>query len=309
MAYLTKYTFSKLCGKISIKNDLDLDFFLENIYNDASLFFIFNKQEIKFLFNYKNLLNDEENFIVEYYKEVPEKEDYKNYVFEKAGKLKYHLYNTCGFINNDFVDYPIPQEIKELGNDAINEFRNWFKSKGYAELHQNHKLDKAKVIFDYNLYFPSRFNVKPLNESYKLIEEIPNSNIVESKDHFNHQTFQANLKHLKLLYDNLFQCSVSRTLSKFQYLLNKPDNEIEKKMTEIFSNVFVKNYGLKKIKEKLKNSKSIKCELMQNLIDYFKWSYNFQGKSFNKISLEQFGLICCDSCLKKFQNEEFQNLK
>lgn len=296
MPYLTKYTFSKLCGKIHIKEDIDLDFFLDNIYDDASLYFIFNKQEIKFLFKYKSILDDEINFIAEYYKEVPPREDHKNYVFEKAGKLKYHLYDTCKMINSDFIDFPIPQEIKDLGDDAIDEFRNWFKNKGYAEKYYEHTLDKYKVIFDYNSYFPSRLGVTTLNENSKLIEEIPNSNIVESTGEFDYKIFLKNLEHLKLLFDNLFSCNVSRTLSKFQYLLNKSDSEIEKKMSEIFSNVFVENYGLEKVKEKLKSSKFIKTELMKNLIEYFKWNFNFSDKSFDKISLEQFGLICCGSC-------------
>lgn len=301
MPYLTKYTFSKLCRKINITKEIDLDFFLDNIYNDPELYFIFNKQEIKFLFNYKNILSDEENFVAEYYNKVPPREDNKNYVFEKAGKLKYHIYDNCNLMNNDFIDFPIPNEIKDLGDDVVNEFRNWFKNKGYAEKHYNHTLDKTKVIFDYNSYFPPRFKVKPLNESYKLIEEIPNSNIIQSNNEFDYQIFLENLKHLKLVFDNLFSCSIYKTLSKFQYLLNKSDIEIENKISEIFSEEFIKNYGLEKVKEKLKSSKSLKSEIMQNLIEYFKWKFKFSDKSFDKISLEHFGLICCGNCEKELK--------
>lgn len=42
--------------------------------------FLTNKK-IKLLFNYKSILEDEINFIAKYYKQVPSREDHKNYTF------------------------------------------------------------------------------------------------------------------------------------------------------------------------------------------------------------------------------------
>ena len=45
MAFVTNYTFSKLCKTLDIKKEIDLQTFKDHIYNDANLFYIFNKLE------------------------------------------------------------------------------------------------------------------------------------------------------------------------------------------------------------------------------------------------------------------------
>lgn len=298
MANLTNYTYSKLCRKLEIKHSIDLDFFLEHIYNDPKIYFMLNKFEVKYLFVYKSLLDDEEKFYLEYYKEVPERIDTQTYVYEQAGKLKYHLSQDCVFIKKDFIDFNIPPEIQELGNEVVKVYRDWFKSKGYAELHFSGKLDKSVVVFNYNLLFPKKYNVPVLNESYELITNKPNSNSVVTEEVFNQEEFLKKIEHLKKLYDNTFSCKVSRTLSKFDYLLRKTNSEIQEKMEEIFSPEFLENYGMKNLKEKLKISRDIKIKIMAQLLDYFKWNYKINEKSFNNTTLEQFGLDCCGSCKK-----------
>ena len=81
MAYLTKYNLSKLCQKLEVKEEISLDLFIEHIYNDKEIYYILNKREIEYLFIYKMVLEDENKFIVEYYNEVPEREDTKSFVF------------------------------------------------------------------------------------------------------------------------------------------------------------------------------------------------------------------------------------
>lgn len=298
MAYLTKYTFSKLCRKLEIKPDIDLDFFLNHIYNDQKIYFMLNKFEARYLFVYKSLLDDEEKFKLEYYEEVPERIDTQSYVFEQSGKLKYHLNENCTFINKDFIDFNIPSEIQELGNKAVQEYRDWFKSKGYAELYFSGNLDKNVVVFNYNILFPRKYNIPVLNENYELIAKRPNSNSVMSDEEFDNENFLKTIEHLKKLYDNTFSCKILRTLSKFDYLLRKTDIEIQSKMIEVFSKEFITNYGVKNCKEKFKVSRDIKTKLMAQLIDYFKWTYKLNDKNFSNITLEDFGLECCDSCKK-----------
>ena len=91
MAFLTKYNLSQLSQKLEINVDISLEMFLEHIYNDVDIYSILNKREVEYLFKYKMLLDDEQKFVVEYYNEVPEKEDSKNFVFNKGGKMKYHF--------------------------------------------------------------------------------------------------------------------------------------------------------------------------------------------------------------------------
>ncbi len=133
MAHLTNYTFGKLCRTLDIKKEINLELFLEYVYNDRRIFFILNKLQIKYLFNFRNLIEDESKYFVEYYQVVEEREDTQTYVYERAGRLKYHLDGSCSRIKSDFRDFIIPNEIQQLGNVAIVEYREWFKQNAFKE--------------------------------------------------------------------------------------------------------------------------------------------------------------------------------
>lgn len=303
MAYLTNYTYSRLCKKLDPNLELDLDKFLEFVYNDKFIFFIFNRIEIKYLFNYKNILENEDKFYAEYYQKISERKDTHNYVFETGGKLNYHLFSDCSFIHKDFVDFHIPPEIKDLGEDVVEKYRYWFKEKRYAELFFQNKLEQRKVVLDYNSKFPKENGVKPLNEGYELIQKLANSSSKEKKSEFDIEKFKDKLEHLKNKFNNEFPCKVTRILSKFDFLLKRGDEEIHEKMTEIFSSQFVSNYGMDKLKQKLSVSRQLKIELIRALIEYFRWSFTFDNKDFNNITLEIFGLKCCGSCKKRDKSQ------
>lgn len=296
MAYITNFTYSKLCRNLNITTEIDLQTFIYHIYDDASLFYFFNKLELKYLFNYKNILENEEEYLVQYYQHVPKRIDTKSFVFEKPRKLKYHLSNKCECMNHDYVDFHIPQDIRDLGEDVVEEYRNWFKGKGYAHEYFQGVLDISKVVFDYNMIFPPKYRVKPLNEKYKLVLELSNSNVHEIENTFDYSGFLNNIIDIKKRRANKFQCKVTRTLSKFDYLINKSDEEIIFKITELYSEQFVENYTLDKIKELFRYSIKLKKELMKNLIEYFKWTFKNKNLSIDEITLNKFGLECCSKC-------------
>ena len=282
MAFITNYTFNKLCKNLNIKKEIDLQSFKDHIYNDDNLFYIFNKLELKYLFNYKNLLENEEKYIVEYYKYSPERADTKRYVFEKPRKLKYHLTNECECLNHDYVNFHIPKDITDLGDEVIEEFRVWFKSKGYAQKHFNGTLNNAKVVFDFNMIFPSKFNIKPLNENYKLVLELDNSNTYEINSAFDYNQFKENISIIKKKRTNRFQCEMARKLAKLDYLSNKSDNEIITKISQKFSNQFVENYGINNLKELFRDSQSLKRELLGNLTKYHEKHERNRQNSFHR---------------------------
>ncbi len=296
-AYITNFTFSKLCRNLNIKTEVDLETFIYHIYDDASLFYFFNKLELKYLFNYKNILENDENYLVQYYQHVPKRIDTKSFVFEKPRKLKYHLSNECECMKHDYVDFHIPQDIRDLGDDVVEEYRNWFKEKDYANQYFQGILDIPKVVFDYNMMFPPKYKVTPLNEKYKLVLELSNSNIHEIENSFDYSRFLNNIINIKKRRANKFQCKITRTLSKFDYLIHKSDEEIIFKIVELFSVRFVENYGLENIKELFKYSIKLKKELMRNLIEYFKWTYKNKNVSIDELTLNKFGLECCSKCI------------
>ncbi|WP_452228980.1 hypothetical protein [Lacinutrix sp. MEBiC02404] len=299
MAYLTKHTYSKLSRKIDLKTKVSQQLFMKHILNDQKLYYIFSSVELKYLFNFKLLFENNKEQMDRYLNYVPKQKDDKKYVFETKRKLKYHLSSTCSFLRKDFLNFNIPQEIRELGDVAIEDYRSWFKTENYAEQYLNGILDVSVVVFRYNNIFPLKYDVTRLNEKYSLIEEIPNSSIEKEDSEFDYNTFLQNIEDLKKDYDFHFQCSVTRTLSKFDYLLQRSDTEIANKISELFTPEFITNYGVDRVKKMFAISKRIKKALNNALIDYFKWTYRSTLHSIDTVTLEHFGLECCHSCKKK----------
>lgn len=299
MAHLTKYNLSQLCKKLEINNEISLELFVEHIINDPKIYFILNKSEVRFLFIYKMLLSDEQKFVVEYYDEVPEKEDTKEFVFDKGGKMKYHLTSECKLLKKDYLDFNIIDEIKCLGEEAIIEYREWFVNNRFAEKFIAKEIDKQFIIRQFNLKYVSKYKFEPLDEnSSLLIVERLNSNNEYVQDSFNMEDFLKTIEDLKMQWSNSFQCKTSRTFAKFNYLISKSDEEIKSKMADVFSESFADNYGLDNLKQKFKKAKDIKFSLISELLNYIKWTYKLSEKNFDVLTLERFGLVCCHSCLK-----------
>ena len=297
MAFLTKYNFSKLCQSLEINLTIDLDLFVEHIYNDKEIFFILNKMEIEYLFKYKMLLDNEVKFLAKYYIEVPEKEDTKKLVFDKGGKTKYHLNHDCKFLKNDYLDFHIPNEIQELGSNAIHEYRLWFKANRYAEKHRNNEIDTNTLIRDFNNKYPKKYGIGPIEDNSNiLVVEMPNSSSQFTAKEFDLSGFKERLNNLKDEWYNSFQCKVSRKFAKFKYLLNKTDDEIHQKMSDLFAPEFTDNYGLENLKRKFEISKRINNQIISELLEYFKWTYKIEEKKFDALTLEKFGLKCCSFC-------------
>jgi hypothetical protein len=296
MAYITNHTYKKLCQTLDIKEEINLNLFLEHIYNNPKVFYFFNKVDLKYLFNTKNILQNEVNYKIEHFQFVPAKEDSKTYVFERSGKLKYHLDPNCSLLKKDYQNYTIPQELKELGDSTVEVYRNWFVENNFKERYENGELDKTAIIFRYNAKFPQLFNVPVLNENYELIKNIDNSGHINQGEQFDFQEFLKTLDKCIKLKEAKLQCEVHRKLAKFDYLVNRSDAEIKEKMTQLFSSEFTGNYGIEKIRTFLKEYRVIKFEVMQNLINYFKWSYKSNNHEFDNATLEDFGLKCCGSC-------------
>ena len=51
MVSITESTYAKLCTKVKLKKALDKEMFIKHVYNDERIFNIFNKYEVRVLFN------------------------------------------------------------------------------------------------------------------------------------------------------------------------------------------------------------------------------------------------------------------
>lgn len=277
--------------------------FLKHIYNDKEIYFILNRMEIEYLFKYKMMLEDEKKFFVEFYNEVPEREDTKTFVFNKGGKTKYHLTSECKLLKKDYLDFNIPSEIQDLGDNAISEYRNWFRTNNYGERHKQGEIGKEKIIRDFNIKYPAKYGIKPIEDNSNiLVIEIPNSSNNNLKREFDLQKFKEKINVLKEKWYNSFQCKVSRTFAKFKHLLKKSDDEIREKMTELFSEQFADNYGIENLRKKFEISKNLNYQIISELLEYFKWTYKIDIKDFDNLTLEKFGLECCNNCKNEDKN-------
>ncbi|WP_420150240.1 hypothetical protein [Spirosoma sp.] len=303
MAFLTKYNLSQLSQKLEINVDVSLEMFLQHIYNDPEIYSILNKREVEYLFKYKMLLEDEETFAIEYYNEVPEKEDTKSYVFNKGGKMKYHLSPSCKLITKDYLDFNIPDEIKSIGDAAVQEYREWFNSNKFGDRFRSKEIDKNTIIALFNTKYPKKYGINPIEDnSNLLVIEQPNSTIRTVAHSYDSEKNKRELNKLKYDWQRNFPCRVTKTMAKFKHLLTKTDDEIKAKISELFSSVFIENYGMEKLKYKFQLSKELTNGIITLILDHIKWTYDINDKRFDNKTLEKFGLECCLSCLKEAKN-------
>lgn len=329
MAILTNATFKKLVNKSSqnLRSEVNIDytFFLENIYNHKILPFVFNKREKHMLFTTKCLLEDEKEFIFSYYNKLAIKKDEMRLVFSRGGKHKYHLYNDCEALSNIFVDFEIPQDITDLGEAVVSDFRLWFEKMEfkdrYFEIREKEEnpndetnfrnLANAKMILNkniveaYNKVYPAKYDLNPLDITYFLIREANNSGTTEIPFSFSIATFKNDLnnlidKRIKLMKNrNPFR----EKLARYDFLLSKSDSEIYDITRKELGLDVVEKYGIETFKIFWEKHKKIKNEIYDLLFEFFKWTYGFKDKNFDEIDLQALGFECCKLCQTKRINE------
>ncbi len=296
MALLTNYTYGKLCSSIEIDFSIDEKQFINTVYPNSDLYYILNSREISYLFKYANILDDEKKFITEYFDFVPEKIDHKIFVNEKAGKLSYHLGRGCEYLKKDFKDFYIPKDIKALGDGVIVEYRDWFKQNEFYSRYFNNEIGLDVIIMRFNNVFPKKYGFEPLEESFKLLQEIPNSKNVFVDESFNLTSCEKEIIELIWKFNNTFTSFDRRKLSKFSNNHNSDTLELTSLLEKVFGIDVVKNKGIDWVRDQLKKSKELKTLLITKILDYIRWTKKFSKKDFDIVSLEKFGLKCCYSC-------------
>lgn len=311
MAFVTNSTFNLLTSKIgqliSVDFDDSLDFYTNNIFSDKRTYFLFNKLELSKLFTAKSILEDEKKFINIYFSELNIREDNKLFVFSKGGKYKFHLYEDCESLNKDYVDFRVPEEIRDTGDDAINDFRNWFVQNNFKDkylqnfenLVDNKELDKY-VVSLYNNLFPSKYNIKKLHDDYIFATEMKSSGKTEIKQNLQLNELLSFIDFSMVKRDILInKGDVIKRLTKYDWMLDKDRTQIEDTISEKIHPSFIKNYGYNKLIALWREHKEIKDAVYEKLIDYFKTIYKFDEKNFENVDLEALGMAKCRFCEKR----------
>ena len=214
--------------------------------------------------------------------------------------MKYHLSPTCKLITRDYLDFNIPDEIKIRGDEAIQEYRNWFNANDFGNKYRNNLIDRTTIIAAFNLKYPQKYSIEPIKDnSHLLVIEQPNSTFNKIESSYDPEKTKKALNRLKQEWYKNFPCKITKIIAKFKHLSGKSDDEIILKISELFSPVFIPNYGMSKLKQKFEISKGITYKVIALILEHIKWTYNLKGKVFDDKTLEKFGLECCLSCLKE----------
>lgn len=308
MAYITQSVYNHIVKKFDVDVEIDIDFFMKFIFDNAEVYNFFNSYERRKLYISKYLLENESILVT--LKQVYELPDSKKYVFSKGGKVKYHLFKDCSALNREFLDFIIPPEISEGKVQLVDEYRSWFKSQNFKEDFENGTLNHEMVILKYNSSFAKKHGLAELNKDYKLIQRIDNTGSREYTFNFNYDSFKQKVDDLILERHYLCCSPTLNYLSKFDYLISHSQSDIEEKVSQILNEDFIKNYGFSNLINFWKKHKNLKAEMLKLLANFFKWHFSLENKVFEPEFLNNLGLSCCRLCIdRKWASMPEKNLQ
>lgn len=172
MPYVTKFNHALVLKKISgeiVNVDEIFDFYSKEIYFLNKL----DKSNLHYFDSFcRKMINNESITIYEEFKSI----DTKEFVFE-GGKPSYHKYENCIKLHSNFVNLKIPENIKRLGAEAVNEFRLWVKA-NYELFEKDYEAFKMR----YRLQFKNSelLLVNYTNSGFDYVEDY-NKEILNSR--------------------------------------------------------------------------------------------------------------------------------
>ena len=326
MAFITKTSYLRFCREIEVEFDDNqlLETFKKYILDDENISNIFSKHEIKSLLVQTIILLDEterNKFVInKKYTEVEAREDNLDYIFEIKGRLCYHTNRNCPRLNGGFKNFNTPSELKEKKDDPkvqdiIEELRHWFKINGFTlDRYKNGEFTREQVVMRYNLYFPKRYEgiCNPLNENYKLLEEKGSEVVGKENTEPTKFDYENTMKNLNdILYRRYEICNFNKSflLAKYNYLYNKTDEEIIKKIEELDIIERLNDVGIDAIRRFLKGCHDLNSEAKKIITEYIKYKYNFNEKEFDPKFLEEYNFEACRSCERTFSEEKTEEIE
>jgi hypothetical protein len=141
MAYITISNSKKIMKSLSeiSLDEIEIDIYKKEIY-------FFNRKERAMLKGVREFLRDPENFKALYYKPIVVNDSLK-YVYPES-QPAYHKDDCCLGLHSNFVNFEIPEEIRNQGKEAVVQFRSWFvENKHFLESDINVFIEKMQDRF------------------------------------------------------------------------------------------------------------------------------------------------------------------
>ena len=302
MAYITNAVYNKLINSKGTEN-IQVP---PDLYNEIIYYFgvseVLSQYEFSMLGEHIKMFlsTNTKNDSVPY---LPPKEDMFFYVFEKRGAYKYHLFENCIYLNNDFNNFIVPEEIRYKGTEFVNLYREWFMDNKFDIVNGDDKEIVSKITFKYNNSFAVSHKLPKLNENYKLIVRLKNSTYETSKTYYSLAKVQSNINKFITDYKKQFGNRTISNLMEISYYERASKEIIERKVSELTSDVFIQNYGYDKLMNDFREANRIKYLIMNELKLFINFRCGFKSNDFSKELLESYGLVCCKSCLERFNSQ------
>lgn len=289
----------------------------KSYYDNWKFYKMFNKNDIKFLYKQFLLLSGESENV--FYNEVKDRKDDLKYILELKGKLKYHLFPDCIGLNRGFRNFFVPEPIARIEDlnsrlMLIQEIRDWFKINNYTiDSYIEGKINDKTLTIAFNSYFPIKFQIEPITISqsdknqFKWYIEMESGSVKVEKG-YSMEDFLKNVSIIISDRNNL--CRLSKqlyNLSKFDYLISKPLDEIKISLKESITNGFLKDvddsfligFGWNNLNQFWKDHINIKNRAKFEFTELLKWKFNLPDNSLKNITLEDFNFECCNLCQEK----------
>ncbi|MDM1350940.1 hypothetical protein HX014_10025 [Myroides marinus] len=312
MIIITNSTFDKLCNHIDLDSNSSIDLFKKYIVDNNLVCDYLTKQERNLLIDYA-LLIDTDNKI-DYYNKIEFRQDTKTKVFDKGGYSKYHYYSDCPYLLSDYLDFTIPNIVKQWGDSGIEEYRKWFAENNFSQLYINNPSSLSIINTRFNQRFKNRLGIDTLNENSKLlvIEFANSGNLFLTSDSFDNKEFEKKLRSLlteiKQVLDRIkptenlsiwnshivYSLSDNSLLDFFHdYIILRAD-VIEQMIRRIGRKELIKI-----LRDYFCDLHQLKLELKELLMEHIRWNYGSKEIKPTKIRLEDLGLICCKDCYNR----------
>lgn len=236
--------------------------------------YFFSKYEENALLSIQELLKDPERYFKEIYKPYKPVDTY-SYVYE-GQKPAYHKFSCCPRLKSDYQNFEVPQEIKDKGHDAVQEFRQWFET-------VKHLLYKPDIFVErLRIRYGIVTNPKAINRENSGSTLAENLTIGELEDIIDTLIREAG----RFYYKDKKNTTILKRFSKFTHIANKVDN--------IYNNDT--GYSDEEVKELLRvYDAEFKRPLKHHLIEYYRLKLNPEIKM-EGLFLEQLGFVRCGHC-------------
>jgi hypothetical protein len=219
---------------------------------------------------------------MEYYKPIVTEDKFK-YIYEGA-KPAYHTGNDCVRLLSNFKNFEIPDQVRTKGEQAVTEFREWFKT-------VQNIFNEKPVIFEALLFsrYGIQSNVREVDYINSGAEEKENLDLPELERRIDGLLTEAGRYFNE---QDKVQQNLIRRFGKLTFLayINKEIYSNDSGLSDDDLKVFLRSYDIK-----------FKKPIKALLKEYYRVLYNPEMK-FEGQLLEALGFRPCGSCHDQYSD-------